>query len=338
MHGGWKSLTEDGKQIMKIIITDCDHNNIDIENSVFEAAGLSVIQKNVKAEDEVIAACRDADILIVQYAQITRKVMKACPKLKLVIRYGVGVDTIDLEAAEEYGIWVGNVPDYGMNEVADHAITLALAMTRKILMMNQYTKDGVWDYAKSIPIHRFQMMTVGVIGLGRIGRNFAKKMHALGFTVIGFDPYYKANIETEQYVSAVSMDELLKKSDIISIHCPADGNQNLLNEKAFKKMKNTAVLVNVARGGIVDETALKKALEGGEIAGAALDCMVGEPVGADSPLFPLENLIVTPHMAWYSEEAQDELKRKVAEEAVRFSNGEPIHYPVVRIPCGKERK
>lgn len=313
---------------MKVVITDCDHDNIDIEKSIFSEAGISVDLKDVTTEDDVIANCQDADIFIIQYAHITEKVMQNCPRLKFVVRYGVGVDNVDVLAAARYGIQVGNVPDYGMNEVADHAISLALSMIRKIMEMNELTKKDKWDYTKAIPIHRFSEMTVGVIGLGRIGRNFAEKMHSIGFHVIGFDPYYKPTSETKKYVSAVSMDELIVKSDIISIHCPAEENQNLIGAGAFKKMKNSAVLINVARGGIVNEADLKQALENGEIAGAALDCMIGEPVSKDSPLFGLKNLIVTPHMAWYSEEAQKELKRKAAQEAVRFAKGEPIHYPV----------
>ena len=287
---------------MKVIITDCDHDSIDIEKKVFKDAGMEVELKQAITEDEVIAQCQDAEIFIVQYAKIT--------------------------AATKHGIQIGNVPDYGMNEVADHAISLALAMVRKIVKMNAFTKAEKWDYTNSIPVHRFNQMTVGVIGLGRIGRNFAKKMNALGFKVIGTDPYFKPTPETDEYVTPVTMEEVIEKSDVISLHCPADGNIDLFNKETFKKMKNNAVLINVARGGIINEEDLDQALTDGEIAGAALDCMLGEPVSKDSPLFKHENVIVTPHMAWYSEEAAQELKRKVAEESVRFANGEEIHYPI----------
>lgn len=316
---------------MKVIITDCCHDSIDIEKRVFAEAGMSVELKQAFTEEEVIAKCQDAEIFIVEKAQITSRVMDNCPKLQFIVRYGVGVDTIDVPAATRHGIQVGNVPDYGMNEVADHAIALALTLVRKTLLMNEYTKNHKWDYTKSIPIRRYSEQTVGVIGLGRIGRNFAKKMHALGFHVIGTDPFFEPTPQTDEYVTAVSLDEVITRSDIISLHCPAEGNTDLINEQTFKKMKNTAILINVARGGIVNEEALDKALTDGEIAGAALDCMLGEPVGKDSPLFKHENLIVTPHMAWYSKEAGEELKRKVAEESVRFAKGEPIHYPVNKL-------
>ena len=292
---------------MRVIITDCDHDNIDIEKKVFADAGMSVELRQAVTEDEVIAQCQDAEIFIVQYAKITEKVMT------------------------RHGIQVGNVPDYGMNEVADHAIALAMSMIRKTIEMNAFTKDQKWDYTKAIPIHRFSEMTVGVIGLGRIGRNFAQKMHALGFQVIGTDPYFKATTETDTYVKPVPMEEVITQSDVISLHCPADGNLNLFCTETFKKMKNTAILINVARGGIINEKDLDQALTDGEIGGAALDCMLGEPVSKDSPLFRHENLVVTPHMAWYSQEAALELKRKVAEESVRFARGEAIHYPINKL-------
>ena len=316
---------------MRVIITDCDHDNIDIEKKVFADAGMSVELRQAVTEDEVIAQCQDAEIFIVQYAKITEKVMDNCPCLKYVVRYGVGVDTIDIPAATRHGIQVGNVPDYGMNEVADHAIALALSMIRKTIQMNAFTKNQKWDYTRAIPIHRFSEMTVGVIGLGRIGRNFAQKMHALGFKVIGTDPYFKATPETDAYVKPVSMEDVITQSDVISLHCPADGNMNLFCAETFKKMKNTAILINVARGGIINEEDLDQALTDGEIGGAALDCMLGEPVSKDSPLFRHENLVVTPHMAWYSQEAAQELKRKVAEESVRFARGEAIHYPINKL-------
>ena len=161
---------------MKIIITDCDHKDINIETKVLNDAGLNFELKQCHSEEDVILQCQDADALIVQYAKITKKVMDSLPNLKMIVRYGVGVDTIDIEEATKHNIQVCNVPDYGMNEVADHAIALMMAMTRKIVLMNNYTKQEKWDYTYSIPIHRACNQTVGVIGLGRIGRNFATKL------------------------------------------------------------------------------------------------------------------------------------------------------------------
>lgn len=315
---------------MKVYITDCDHDNINIEKEIFDKAGIELTLKDAISEDDVIEQCKDGDIFIVQYAKISRKVMENCPNLKYIVRYGVGVDTIDVEAATELGVQVGNVPDYGMNEVADHAISLALSFLRKINTMNNFTKNEKWDYTRAIPIHRFSTLTVGVVGLGRIGSNFARKMSALGFNVIGFDPRREVIRELD-YVEIVDFEELLEKSDLISIHCPADNNYDLFDKNAFSKMKKTSFIINTARGGIINEEALEWALNNDIIAGACLDCMLNEPVDKSNPLFKHENVIVSPHIAWYSEESAQELKRKVAEEAVRFAKGEDIHYPINKL-------
>lgn len=315
---------------MKVYITDCDHDNINIEKEIFDKAGIELTLKDAISEDDVIEQCKDGDIFIVQYAKISRKVMENCPNLKYIVRYGVGVDTIDVEAATELGVQVGNVPDYGMNEVADHAISLALSFLRKINTMNNFTKNEKWDYTRAIPIHRFSTLTVGVVGLGRIGSNFARKMSALGFNVIGFDPRREV-IRESDYVEIVDFEELLEKSDLISIHCPADNNYDLFDKNAFSKMKKTSFIINTARGGIINEEALECALNNDIIAGACLDCMLNEPVDKSNPLFKHENVIVSPHIAWYSEESAQELKRKVAEESVRFAKGEDIHYPINKL-------
>lgn len=315
---------------MKVIITDCDHANINIETEILTKAGLDFELKQCKTEEDLIEQCKDGEIFINQYAPITEKVMKALPNLKMVVRYGVGVNNVDVKAATKLGVQVCNVPDYGMNEVADQAIAMMMAMVRKVIFMNNYTKNVKWDYIKSIPVRRNSTQIVGVVGLGRIGRNFAEKAHALGFNVIGYDPFYKETEETK-FIKQVSLDEIIETSDIISIHCPLDGNKDLFNKEEFKRMKNTAVIINVSRGGIINEEALDEALTNGEIAGAALDCVEHEPMLPGAPLFKHENLIVSPHMGWYSEEAAEELKRKVAEESVRFSKGEKVHYPVNKL-------
>lgn len=313
---------------MKVIITDCDHDNINIEKNIFNEAGIDFELKQAITEEAVISLCSEADVLVVQYAKITRKVMQNCPNLKYIVRYGVGVDTVDIKAATDLGIQVGNVPDYGMNEVADHAIAFALAFLRKIIYMNKFTKTDKLDYAASIPVYRFSELKIGVVGLGRIGSNFAKKMHSLGFKVLGYDRNKKTFAPELDFVEKVDFDTLLRESDVVSIHCPADKNINLFDKSALSKMKNTAILINTARGGIINETDLEWALENKKIAGACLDCMLNEPVDKKNSLFSYDNVFVTPHMAWYSEQAALELKRKVAEEVVRFVKGEPIHYPV----------
>lgn len=315
---------------MKVIITDCDHANIDIERKILNEAGIVFELKQCKTEEDLIEQCQDGNIFINQYAPITEKVMKSLPNLKMVVRYGVGVNNVDVKAATKLGIQICNVPDYGMNEVADQAIAMMMALVRKVVEMNEYTKLEKWDYIKAIPIRRNNTQIVGVVGLGRIGRNFAEKAHALGFNIIGYDPYYKESEETK-FIKKVELKELIETSDIISIHCPLDGNKDLFNKETLKCMKKSAYLINVSRGGIINEKDLDEALENKEIAGAALDCVEHEPMLPTSRLFRHKNLIVSPHMGWYSEEAAFELKRKVAEESVRFSKNEKVHYPVNKI-------
>lgn len=315
---------------MQVIITDNDHADIDTERAILEEAGVPFRLEQCVTEDDVIERCADGEVFLNQYAPITRRVVEALPNLKLVVRYGVGVNNVDVEACTEHGVQVENVPDYGMNEVADQAVALMMALLRKVVLMNDVTKTQGWDYTRAVPVRRLSELTAGVIGLGRIGREFAKRAHALGMRVIGYDPYFQPG-EEFSFIEQVELPELMEQSDVISVHCPPEHAMNMFDMDAFKAMKDTAYLINVARGGIVNEADLDTALTEGLIAGAALDCMDNEPVGPDNPLFRHENLIVTPHMAWYSEEAADELNTKVAEEAVRFAAGDPPRYPVNKL-------
>lgn len=311
----------------RIIITDDDHSDTLQEEKIIHGAGLDFTLFQCRTEDDLIQNCKGAEVMINQYAPFTRRVIESLkPELRLIIRYGVGVDNIDMDAATDNHVAVCNVPDYGMNEVADHAAALALALLRKIPLMTGYTRDTGWDYTRSIPIHRINGCTAGIVGMGRIGRNFAKRMQAFGCRVIGFDIMAKPGSRVED-IECVSFDQLISASDLISIHCPlTDDTRDLFNAETFGKMKNTACLVNTSRGNIVNEDDLYEALKNNVISGAALDVVAKEPLDRKSPLFTLDNFLATPHMGWYSEEAALELNRKVAEEAVRFVTGKPLRY------------
>lgn len=314
----------------RVVITDCDHEDINIEEGIFNQSQITYTLKNCKTEQDVIDNCKGAAVFINQYAPITDNVMEQLPDLKLVIRYGVGVNNIDMQAATKRGIQICNVPDYGMHEVADHALALMLALTRKITVMNHQVKNGGWNYQYAIPVFRHSEQTVGIIGLGRIGTAFAYKVHALGCKVIAYDPNSNENSGKyiPDFVEMVDFESLLSNSDVVSIHCPLETAKNLIDAKAMEKMKSTSYLINVSRGGIINETDLHQFLIDKRIAGAALDVFQKEPVGNDSPLLEYENFLGTPHMAWYSEQSAQELKRKVAEEAVRFLAKEQVKYPV----------
>jgi len=311
--------------VHKIVIADCDHKEIGIELDVFAKNGLECDWRKCVKEEEVIADCSDATVLLIQYARLSRRVMEALPNLRQIVRYGVGYDTVDIPAARELGITVCNIPDYGTGEVADQAMSHTLCLVRKLYLANADIRRGNWNFIDTMPIHRISCLTVGIIGLGRIGREYAKRMNALGARIIATDC---RKLEAPDYISMVGFDELLGNSDVISIHCQADGNIGLIGEREFAMMKDGAYLINTARGGIVDEDALDRALSSGKLAGCGLDVASPEPIPADHPLLRHENLTVSPHMAWYSEESARELKRKVAEEAVRFVKGEPVHYPI----------
>ncbi|SKA34620.1 C-terminal binding protein [Consotaella salsifontis] len=318
---------------MKIVVSDCDHAAMDQENEIFSKNGMTFTHLALKTEDDAIAGLKDAEIVLNQYTPFTPRVFDALPNLKQIIRYGVGYNNIDVDAATKAGVQICNIPDYGMNEVSDHALALMMALARKIVPMVEQTRSGGWNFIDSMPLYRLCEQTVGIIGLGRIGRLFASKVRGLGCRVICYDKYCTPNeADGFGFVTPVSLDQLIREADIISINCPlTDETRNLIDADAFAKMKKNALIINTARGGIIDEAALAEALASGRIAGAALDTTEKEPLASDSPLFKMKNCLVTPHMSWYSEHSALELKRKVAEEAVRFAKGEPVHYPVNKI-------
>ena len=222
----------------------------------------------------------------------------------------------------------------GTFEVADQALALMMDITRKVSKADALVKGGVWDYAKCAPITRLSTVTVGIIGLGRIGCAFAKRVHALGCKVIGYDIYtdhVKSNPEYS-YITCCSEEEVLKNADVISLHCGLNAdNAKMMNAKTFSEMKKGAMLINVARGGLVDEAALADALKSGHLGGAGIDVTCKEPLEADSPLRSAPNIVITPHMAWYSVQAASDLKTKCAEEAVRGVLGEKARCPVNKL-------
>lgn len=308
----------------KIAITDCDRDDIATEAAVLAEHGLEAVWLHCKTEDDLIRDCKGFKSLINQYAPFTEKVFANLPGLKVITRYGVGVDNIDLKAASAHGVKVCNVPDYGMYEVADQAMALTLALARKITQCNTDVKNGIWRFQNAKPLYRLSTQTVGVIGAGRIGTAYAERARAFGLKVLVHDEYAEKNGKLQPYMQPVSLEELLKNSDIISVHCPLDGNRDLIAKAQLNMMKNSAYLINVSRGGIINETDLYEALKAGEIAGAACDVFSPEPVAKDNPLLTLQNFLATPHIAWYSEESAVELNRKVAEEAVRGALDQPL--------------
>jgi D-3-phosphoglycerate dehydrogenase len=307
-----------------VAITDLDHPDIKIEQDVLSKFDIDPVWLNCKTEDDLIEQCQGFKALINQYAPFTEKVFAALPDLRMVVRFGVGVDNIDLKGATKYNVQICNVPDYGTREVADHAVALMLALSRKVINNFDDIRNGIWDYQKVMPIYRLSDQTVGIIGVGRIGTTFAFRAKAFGFKIIVHDPDKQKADKLQDFMEHVELDELMRRSDIISIHCPLDGNQNLIDYKKLSLMKKNAFLVNVSRGGIVNEDDLYKALSENLLAGAACDVFKSEPLKKDNPLLSLNNFIATSHIAWYSEQASVDLERKVAEEAARGAMGQEL--------------
>lgn len=316
----------------KVIICDLDHKDIEPELKVLGEAGLDVKWLHCKSQEEVIKSCKGAVVLLNQYIKMDKKIFSALPDVKCIVRYGVGYDNINLSDAKEYGVQACNVPDYGTREVADQALAHMMTLVKKLALTNNLIRRGVWDYQKNIPVFRLSDATVGICGVGRIGTAFAERVRPLCKEITAYDAEYgKSKRKFPDFVKFVSFDELLEKSDIISVHCPrSEETYHLFGEKEFAAMKNTAYLINVARGGIVDENALLHALKNKEIAGAGLDVVENEPLTPDNPLLKLDTFSISPHSAWYSEQSALELKRKAAEEAVRFMNGEPLKYSLIK--------
>jgi D-3-phosphoglycerate dehydrogenase len=303
-----------------VIITDCDHGTIAPEETVLRAAGVEYRLHQAKTEDDVIAVARDADAIILQYAPITGRVLDGLPRCRVAVRYGVGVDTVDLAAATERGVMIANVPDYCIEEVSDHAIAMLLSLWRGVAAYDRAIRGGTWSTTARPPMPRLAGRVLGVIGVGRIGAQTARKATGLGMQVVGYDPYLSS---LPAGILKVTLDALLQQADAVSLHLPLTPESwHLINEATLRKMKPTALLVNTARGGIVETAALIRALQEGWIAGAALDVLEQEPVPRDSALLSLPNVILNPHASWYSDQSVPELKRKTAEIAVAVLRGQ----------------
>ncbi|MBD0673727.1 C-terminal binding protein [Streptomyces sp. CBMA156] len=308
--------------MVRIVITDCDHDTIEPEQLAAAEAGIDLVRADSADEDAVIEAAAGADGLIVQYAPITAAVLDALPGLKVVSRYGVGVDTIDVDAAHARGVLVCNVPDYGSEDVSDHAIALALSLLRGIPRLDRRMRQGSYDVAAVKPLHRFRGRTFGVVGLGRIGRATARKARALGFEVVAHDPVVEEVPASLRGTELLSFEDILGRADVLSLHVPlTPATRHLLNSGTLSRMRPDSVVVNTGRGGVVDTEALADAIERGGILGAALDVVENEPLPPSHRLFGLSNVVLTPHTGWYSEESFTELKRRAAENAIAGSLG-----------------
>lgn len=309
----------------KVVITDYEFASLEHEERILAEVGAELIRAQCRTEDEVIEAAKDADALLNQYAPVSRKVIENLPNLKVVSRYGVGVNTIDIDAATEHGVIVANVTDYCMDEVSDHAFALLIACARKVVQLNNAVKSGTWDYKVGVPIFRLRGRVLGLIGFGRIPQTLAKKAQAFGLKVIAYDPYLPPEVAKKFDVELMDLNDVCAKADFISVHSPlTDATRGMISDEQFDVMKKEAFIINTARGPVIDEKAMIRALKEGKIAGAGLDVLENEPVEPDNPLLKMDNVIINPHVAWYSEESQVELQQKVAQNVADVLSG---YYP-----------
>ncbi|MFD2639065.1 C-terminal binding protein [Piscibacillus salipiscarius] len=306
----------------KVVVTDYNYHTFAPEKEVLEQMGIELTLEQCQTEDEVIERCHDADAILNQYAPISRKVIENLPNLKIVARYGIGFNTVDLDAATERGVVVSNVTDYCLDEVSDHAMALLLSSVRKVTLMNNEVKNGNWDYKVAIPIYRMRGSTLGLIGFGNIPQRLTEKAQAFGINVIAYDPFVPEEVAESMNVQLAELDTLYEQSDYVSVHLPLNEHtEKLVSHDAFKKMKEHAFIINTARGPVIDEDALVEALENGEIAGAGLDVLETEPIPEGHPFLNMDQVILNPHSAFYSVESEAELKRKAAQNVADVLSG-----------------
>ena len=312
-----------------VVVTDSPFPSLDPAKKALEDANAEVVQAPSSSEEDIIKAAEYADAILVTYAKLNENILRSLKNCKAIGRFGIGVDNIDLKVAGELGISVNYVPDYCLDEVSDQAMAMIISMARKIPQSNKLVQSGRWEMPAVVPMYRLRGKTVGLIGFGNIPRLMTPKAQAFGFNVIASDPYAPKELFEKYGVESVSMDELYERSDFISVHAPLlPETKGLVNKDAFKKMKDTAVIVNTARGPLINEKDLIEALDKNEIGGAGLDVVETEPLPKNSPLIGRDNVILAPHTAFYSVEALEELQTKAASDVARVLNGEEPVYPI----------
>jgi D-3-phosphoglycerate dehydrogenase len=314
---------------LKIVVCDSPFPSLDPAKEALARLDPVVVQAKSASAEDILAEAKDADGILVTYAKLPGDLLRQCKKLKVIGRFGLGVDNIDIPAAKELGIVVTYVPDYCLQEVSDHAMALLLSIARKIPLANTSVQNGEWKMPVVVPLRRFSTQTVGLIGFGGIPRALAPKAQSFGFTVIAYDPFLPKEMFDAAKVESVTLDELYARSDLVSVHAPLmPQTRGLVNDEAFAKMKPGVMIVNTARGPLIDEDALVRALDSGKVAAAGLDVVTTEPLPRDSKLLGRDNVVITPHTGFYSVEALLELETKCARDVAAVLSGEKPVYPV----------
>ena len=313
----------------KVLFADHDYPDLGFERDLFAAAGAELVPAQCKSEADVIAAARDCAGILLQYAPITERIVAALPNVGIVSRIGAGFDTVDTDACAKHGVWVANSPDYGVGEVATHALALALALVRNILAYHRDIHAGQWHYLSSGPLRRVGDMTLGIVGLGRIGKRMAHVGRNVFKRVVACDPYI-IDGDFPAYVERRNLAGVFAESDVVSLHVPLNAEtRGMIDARVLAAAKPGGFLVNTARGAVVDVDAALAALDAGTLAGLGLDVLPVEPVPTGSRLLGHPRVILTPHAAFFSVEAERELRRKAAQNIVTWlATGRPDYVVV----------
>lgn len=308
----------------RVVITDWTFADLELEKAILEAKQIELVGQKCKNVADLISLVAEADAVITQFAKIDAQVIAAMKKAKAIVRYGIGVDNVDLAAAKERKIPVCNIPDYCINEVADHTLAFILGITRQVVTNSNFLHEGKWGLATPLTAMKsVRDLTVGVVGFGRIGREVVSRLRAFNGRVLVFDPVVSSAEIAKAGAEAVSWDELLKQSDVITPHCPSnEKTRRMFNQAAFAKCKPGAIFINIGRGDLVDSVALVQALQSGQIGAAALDVFDPEPIPADNPILKMPNVILAAHIASASVPAVKRLRETAANIAVTAVQGQ----------------
>lgn len=323
---------------LKVVISDYDFGGLEVERSILEPAGIRVVGLQAKAENDLIPEARSCDAVINQYARVGAATIAAMEHCKVIARYGVGVDIVDVEAATARNILVTNVRDYCTEEVADHAMALLLALVRKLPQYNRASRAGTWHWKSGRSIHRMRDRVMGVVSFGKIGQAIAARGKAFGHRIMAYDPYIDDAVLAAHGVERADRDTVIAQADYLMMQVPmTPETRHFLGEPELNRMKHGAIIINTGRGPTIDNAALARSLESGHIAGAGLDDLEEEPAKRrawdpnGNPLMALDNVLVTPHSAYYSEESIRMAREVAAGEVLRVLTGKQPYNPVNRV-------
>lgn len=310
----------------RMVVTDQTFGNTDFEAAAARDGGAEFAVHQVASEDDTARVVAGAHVVLNNFAPMTRRVMQGMAEGATIVRYGVGVDNVDLETARELGVAVCNVPDYGIEEVADHAAAMALYLARKVHEFDAGIRGGEWAITEIINgLRSLGDTTLGLVGFGRIAQAFARRMMAFGCKAVAHDPFVDEAVAAGMGATLAPLDEVIAQANILSLHVPlTPDTRHMISADRLAALPAGAIVINASRGGLLDEAALARALKDGQVAGAGLDVFEKEPLQQDLPLRDAPNILLTPHAAFYSDGSVRRLQRLAAEEGLRALRGEPL--------------